>query len=124
MTYEFKFPDVGEGIAEGELVKWHVKEGDKIKKDEIIAEIETDKAIVQMPSPKEGTILKLNKIEGSKIKVGEVIAVIDEGSTAAQKPKEKPKSTSVVGVLEEAPEKEEAIIKKEQKEKKQVLAMP
>ncbi|MBS3108845.1 biotin/lipoyl-binding protein, partial [Candidatus Woesearchaeota archaeon] len=78
MNYEFKFPDVGEGIAEGEIVKWHVKEKDFVKKDQVIAEIETDKAIVQMPSPKEGVILRLNKPEGAKIKVGEILAVISD----------------------------------------------
>ena len=59
MAFEFKFPDVGEGITEGTIVKWKVKEGDNVKADQILAEIETDKAVVEIPSPKKGTILKL-----------------------------------------------------------------
>ena len=123
MNYEFKFPDVGEGIAEGEIVKWHVKEKDFVKKDQVIAEIETDKAIVQMPSPKEGVILRLNKPEGAKIKVGEILAVISDSKDSIQEQKEKPKSVSVVGELEENT-LENKIIKKETKDKKSVLATP
>lgn len=78
MTYEFKFPDVGEGIHEGELIKWLVKEGDRIKADQPIAEIETDKAVVEIPSPKEGFVLKLNWKPGDTVKVGEVLLVIGE----------------------------------------------
>ena len=78
MAFEFKFPDVGEGITEGTIVKWKVKQGDKVNSDQILAEVETDKAIVEIPSPKKGTILKLNHKEGDTINVGEVLAVIGE----------------------------------------------
>ncbi|MBI3027203.1 2-oxo acid dehydrogenase subunit E2 [Candidatus Woesearchaeota archaeon] len=78
MPYEFKFPDVGEGIHEGEIVKWLVKEGDKVKADQPLGEIETDKAIVEMPSPKSGAILKLHVAAGSIIHVGEVMVTILE----------------------------------------------
>ena len=60
MPFEFKFPDVGEGITEGELVKWRVKEGEKVKEDQVLAEVETDKAVVEIPSPKSGIISKLH----------------------------------------------------------------
>ena len=60
MTKEFRFPDVGEGITEGEIVKWRVKEGDTIEEDQTLADIETDKAIVEVPSPYAGTILRRN----------------------------------------------------------------
>jgi len=82
MAFEFRFPDVGEGIHEGELVKWLVKEGDTVKEDQPIAEIETDKAVVEIPSPKSGTILKLHFKEGETIRVGDVIAVIGEAGEA------------------------------------------
>ena len=59
MAFEFKFPDVGEGITEGEIVKWLVKEGDKVKENDIIVQIETDKAVVDIPSPKSGKIIKI-----------------------------------------------------------------
>ena len=78
MPYEFKFPDVGEGIHEGEIVKWLVREGDKIKADEPLGEIETDKAIVEMPSPKSGKILKIHVPAGGKIHVGETMVTIQE----------------------------------------------
>jgi len=83
MTTEFKFPDVGEGITEGTLLKWHVNEGDEIKTDQTIAEVETEKAVVELPSPVSGTVLKLNGKEGETIEVGKIIAVIGEkGETA------------------------------------------
>ena len=76
MPYEFKFPDVGEGIHEGELVKWQVKEGDAVNADQTLAEVETDKAVVEMPSPKKGTIAKLHFKEGDVITVGQVFVTI------------------------------------------------
>ena len=78
MPYEFKFPDVGEGIHEGEIVKWLVKEGDKVEADQPLGEIETDKAIVEMPSPKSGKILKIHVAAGGKIHVGETMVTIQE----------------------------------------------
>jgi pyruvate dehydrogenase E2 component (dihydrolipoamide acetyltransferase) len=82
MAKQFKFPDVGEGITEGEIVKWVVKEGDYIKEDQTLGEIETDKAIVEIPSPYEGTILKLHFKEKDIVKVGEVLVTIGEKGEA------------------------------------------
>ncbi len=76
MAVEFKFPDVGEGIAEGEIVKWLAKEGDIVKADDNIVQIETDKAVADLPAPVSGRILKINFKEGDKVKVGEVLCVI------------------------------------------------
>lgn len=73
MVYEFKFPDVGEGVNEGIIVSWKVNEGDFVAEDTILGEVETAKAIVEMPSPKTGTILKLHVPVGSKIKVGDTL---------------------------------------------------
>src|SRR3989338_4425404 len=82
MVYEFRFPDVGEGIHEGEIVKWFVKEGDKINADQPLWEIETDKAIVEMPSPKTGKILKLHVQAGGTIHVGEImVTILEEGES-------------------------------------------
>ena len=79
MAYEFRFPDVGQGITEGEIVKWSVKEGDSVKEDQVLVEIETDKAVVEVPSPKTGIILKRHTSkEGQKINVGDIIVVIGE----------------------------------------------
>ena len=54
MAYEFRFPDIGEGITEGELLAWKVKEGDIVAEDQTLAEMETDKAVVELPSPRAG----------------------------------------------------------------------
>ena len=84
MAKEFVFPDVGEGIHEGVLVKWLVKEGDKIEEHQNIAEIETDKAVVEIPSPYGGFVLKLNFKQGETVKVGQVLmAVGDKGEKYA-----------------------------------------
>ncbi|THE65739.1 2-oxo acid dehydrogenase subunit E2 [Salinadaptatus halalkaliphilus] len=72
MVREFELPDVGEGVAEGELVSWLVAEGDTVEEDQPIAEIETDKALVDIPSPVDGTVETLHYDEGDVIPVGEV----------------------------------------------------
>ena len=115
MPYEFKFPDVGEGIHEGEIVKWFVREGDKIKSDQPLGEIETDKAIVEMPSPKSGKIIKIHVPAGGIIHVGETMVTIleeheteddakkhFEGKKSEKKSGDIPYTGSVVGFVEEA----------------------
>jgi pyruvate dehydrogenase E2 component (dihydrolipoamide acetyltransferase) len=78
MAKEFRFPDVGEGITEGEIVRWLVKEGDEVQADQALAEIETDKAVVEMPSPYAGTVLKLHFKEKDLVKVGQALVTIGE----------------------------------------------
>ncbi|PJC37280.1 dienelactone hydrolase [Candidatus Peregrinibacteria bacterium CG_4_9_14_0_2_um_filter_53_11] len=78
MAVEFLFPDVGEGIHEGEIVRWLIKEGDEVKEDQAIIEVETAKAIVEIPSPKTGTILHTQGKDGETINVGDLLAVIGE----------------------------------------------
>jgi 2-oxoglutarate dehydrogenase complex dihydrolipoamide succinyltransferase (E2) component len=78
MVYEFRLPDVGEGVAEGEVVKWLVKEGAEVKENQPLVEIMTDKVNVEIPSPKKGTILKLMAKEGESVKVGQVLLVLGE----------------------------------------------
>ena len=85
MASEFRFPDVGEGIHEGILVKWRVREGETVKADQILAEVETDKAVVELPSPFTGTVLKLNFKEGDEIKVGQILVVIGGQGEQVQK---------------------------------------
>ena len=77
MVFEFKFPDVGEGIHEGKLVKWHVQEGDNVNHDQILCEVETDKAVVEIPSPKTSKILKLHGKEGEIIHVGDTLVTFE-----------------------------------------------
>lgn len=76
MAYDFKLPDVGEGIHEGEIVRWRVQLGEEVKEDQPLVEIETAKAIVELPSPKAGFILVMNGKEGEVIHVGDTIVVI------------------------------------------------
>ena len=112
MPKEFKFPDVGEGITEGEIVKWFVKEGDEVKEHQALGEIETDKAIVEMPSPYSGIVLKIAIKEGDTVKVGDILVVIGEKGEKLAEVKEEIKKepevkpAGVVGYLEEAPEEE------------------
>lgn len=74
---EFKLPDIGEGIAEGEIIKWLVKEGDIVKEDQPIFEVMTDKATVEIPCPTHGKISKILAKEGDIIPVGQVVIHID-----------------------------------------------
>lgn len=78
--YEFKFPDVGEGITEGKLVDWKIGVGDNIKIDQTICSVETDKAVVDIPSPVSGKVVELlNKVDDTLV-VGNVILTIDVGN--------------------------------------------
>ena len=80
MALEFKLPDVGEGVHEGEIVQWLVAEGDKVDEDQSIVEVMTDKATVEIPAPRAGVLLKRYAEEGDVVEVGSVILVIgDEG---------------------------------------------
>lgn len=85
MAKEFRFPDLGEGVAEGELVKWLVKVGDAVQEDQDVAEVETDKALVSIPSPIAGTVASLNFKEGDKVPVGAVLMTFQEGGEEAPK---------------------------------------
>jgi pyruvate dehydrogenase E2 component (dihydrolipoamide acetyltransferase) len=76
-TKEFKLPDVGEGVAEGELVSWLVEPGDTVTEDMPVAEVETDKALVEVPSPYNGTVKELLAEEGQMVPVGDVIITFD-----------------------------------------------
>jgi pyruvate dehydrogenase E2 component (dihydrolipoamide acetyltransferase) len=78
MRYEFRFPDVGEGISEGKIVDWLAKEGDFVEMDQPFVKVETDKAIVDLPAPKKGYLIKVLFEKGATIKVGDVIAVFGE----------------------------------------------
>jgi pyruvate dehydrogenase E2 component (dihydrolipoamide acetyltransferase) len=80
VVFEFRLPDVGEGVAEGEVVKWLVKEGAEVVENQALVEIMTDKVNVEIPSPKRGTILKLMAKEGEAVKVGQILLVIGDKS--------------------------------------------
>ena len=78
MAFDFYMPDIGEGVVEGEIVSWKVKEGDKVKLDQPLVEVMTDKATVELPSPRAGTIVKINFKDGDICPVGKVLVTIEE----------------------------------------------
>nr|WP_107724481.1 dihydrolipoamide acetyltransferase family protein [Desmospora activa] len=123
VAFEFKLPDVGEGIHEGEIVKFHVKEGDSINEDDVLAEVQTDKAVVEIPSPVTGTVKKLNAAEGEVIEVGSVLAVFDtgDGDAAEETATEEAKAEETPAPAEEKKEEAPAA---PAATGKQVLAMP
>ncbi len=87
MLYEFRLPDIGEGVAEGEVVRWLVKEGDTLQEDQPMVEVMTDKATVEIGSPRVGRVAKLMCAEGERCPVGKVLITIDvggEGGPAAR----------------------------------------
>jgi 2-oxoglutarate dehydrogenase complex dihydrolipoamide succinyltransferase (E2) component len=84
--YELKLPDIGEGVAEGEILKWLVKEGEVVKEDQSLVEVMTDKVNVQIPSPKDGKIARLLVKEGEVVKVGHGILLIEVEGNAQESP--------------------------------------
>lgn len=104
MPFYFKLPDLGEGIKEGEVVKWLVREGDLVAEHQVIMEVETDKAIVEVPSPKKGKVIKLDKAEGETVLVGEVMVTIETGEEETKAPPVVAKEEAVpTPTLEQAP---------------------
>lgn len=100
MSYEFKLPDLGEGITEAELRKWLVREGDAVSEHQGIAEVETDKAVVEVPSPRRGRVVRLHQAEGAIVRVGDtLITIAEEGEQLRD---ERPRSAGIVGTLPEA----------------------
>jgi pyruvate dehydrogenase E2 component (dihydrolipoamide acetyltransferase) len=77
MEFTLKLPDIGEGVAEGEILKWLVKEGETVKEDQSLVEVMTDKVNVQIPSPKDGTVARILVKEGEIVEVGRGILVIE-----------------------------------------------
>ncbi len=84
MAFEFRLPDIGEGMVEAEVVKWYVQEGDTIEEDQPMVELMTDKANVVIPSPRKGVVLKRFGREGEVVKVGSVLVVIGEPGEALE----------------------------------------
>lgn len=127
MAFEFKLPDIGEGIHEGEIVKWFVKPGDEVKEDDILLEVQNDKAVVEIPSPVDGKVLEIIVEEGTVSVVGDVLLTIDTGeeesSVTSEVPQQKTetvkeevvKTAQAVKQITESPQTEG---------KKNVIAMP
>jgi pyruvate dehydrogenase E2 component (dihydrolipoamide acetyltransferase) len=86
MVREFKLPDIGEGISEVELLQWYVQEGDVVREDQNLAEVETDKAVADLPSPHAGVIERLHHKPGDRIPVGSILVSFGEEEKPAVEP--------------------------------------
>jgi pyruvate dehydrogenase E2 component (dihydrolipoyllysine-residue acetyltransferase) len=86
MAYEFKLPDLGEGLTEGEVARWLVSEGQEVGEDDPLVEIQTDKTTVEIPSPAAGTVLRILVGEGDVAPVGAVLVVIGEEGEVSPEP--------------------------------------
>src|SRR5690625_933716 len=126
MAYEFKLPDLGEGIFEGEIVKWFVKEGDEVKEDDTLCEVQSDKAVVEIPSPVEGTVLKTHFGEGEVATVGDTLISLDvEGYEAPEEEAEEPVDVSSESEAEQQTDEVEKVTSEQQEDLgKRVIAMP
>jgi len=114
--FEFKLPDIGEGIAEAEIVQWHIKVGDEVKEDQQLADMMTDKATVEMESPVAGKVMELAGEVGDQIPIGSVLVVIEtegeESAGADETAADGERHDEVAladGLVEERPELEAAI---------------
>jgi len=86
MPREFKFPDIGEGITEAELLRWYVQEGDQVQENQNLAEIETDKAVADLPSPYTGTVSRLHYQPGDRFPVGAALVTFTDGEEEPARP--------------------------------------
>ncbi len=138
MKFEFQFPDIGEGITEGTLMKWLVKEGENIEEGQSVAEVETDKVTTEIPSPRTGVVSELKAEEGDVINVGDVFITIDTSGEVDEIDKKEEsvekkeiveeETAGVVGEViassEEIPPSTEEIVLSKKPEKVKVLATP
>ena len=90
MAYEFKLPDLGEGLTEGEIARWLVVEGQELAEDDPLVEIQTDKTTVEIPSPAAGRVARILVAEGDVVPVGTVLVVIGEDGPAPAEPAQEP----------------------------------
>jgi pyruvate dehydrogenase E2 component (dihydrolipoamide acetyltransferase) len=105
MPYEFRLPDLGEGIAEVELRRWLVKDGDRVAEHQPLLEVESDKAVVEVPAPHEGIVAGIHRREGEMVAVGEVLLTIAGEAEELPLPS---RPSGIVGVLPEAEDEERA----------------
>ncbi|WP_226015617.1 dihydrolipoamide acetyltransferase family protein [Novosphingobium sp. FKTRR1] len=120
-TYTFRLPDIGEGIAEAEIVAWHVKPGDRVEEDGRIADLMTDKATVEMESPVSGIVREVAGAEGDVIAIGSPLVVIEtddadelaeeavSAPAPADEPATSPEATPQPSEAVRAPERHEAV---------------
>jgi 2-oxoisovalerate dehydrogenase E2 component (dihydrolipoyl transacylase) len=108
--FEFKLPDIGEGIAEAEIVAWHVKVGDRVEEDQQLADMMTDKATVEMESPVAGTVLEVAGEVGDQIPIGSVLVVLETEAEAAAPAEETGRDTPLAdGMVDTSQAIEESV---------------
>lgn len=136
MAFEFRLPDIGEGIHEGEIVKWFVKAGDTVKEDDILCEVQNDKAVVEIPSPVDGKVEEVLVGEGTVAVVGDVLIRLDapgyedlklkgDDHAAAKAEAQVQPTAEATSTVEKVPVAEAAPVKEEVTDTtKRVIAMP
>jgi pyruvate dehydrogenase E2 component (dihydrolipoamide acetyltransferase) len=103
MVLEFEFPDTGEGVTEGKFLDWKIDEGDEVEEDQVIAEAETDKAVVEIPAPANGVVRKFRASPGDKVEVGQVILEMEtEENVETDESEEEPEEVEEEETSEEA----------------------
>lgn len=108
--FTFRLPDIGEGIAEAEIVAWHVKVGDRVEEDQQVADMMTDKATVEMESPVSGTVVELAGEVGDQVAIGAALIVVETDGDVAEAPEAAPVSEEVEAQIEaETPGVEEVV---------------
>lgn len=127
--FEFKLPDIGEGIHEGEIVKWFVKAGDTVKEDDILLEVQNDKAVVEIPSPVDGTVKEVKVDEGIVAVVGDVLITFDvEGEGSAPSEEEAPEQPKAADNAKDVQDTEQKVEDKPNEvqihKSERVIAMP
>lgn len=125
-VFEFKLPDIGEGIHEGEIVKWFVKAGDTVKEDDVLLEVQNDKAVVEIPAPVDGTVKEVKVSEGTVAVVGDVLITFDIEGDAPAGEEEAPEQPKAEEKTEDVKEdvKEDAPRDVQLHKSERVIAMP
>ena len=124
LAYVFRLPDIGEGIHEGEVVKWLVEEGQKINEDDILCEIQNDKSVVELPSPVTGTVEKILVAEGTVSVVGDALIQIDAPGYEQPESDEDDNGTAEVEAQVQATAEAGQSIEKEEAPKEEKAAAP
>ncbi|TQS75705.1 2-oxo acid dehydrogenase subunit E2 [Ornithinibacillus gellani] len=132
MAFVFKLPDIGEGIHEGEIVKWFVEEGQEVKEDDVLCEVQNDKAVVEIPSPVEGKVEKIFVEEGTVAVVGDKLISFDAEGYESEDDDEEEAEEQVeekASTEDKKPAKEQAASEQDKKEEthdenERVIAMP
>lgn len=116
MTTTFNLPDLGEGLTESEIVAWHVSEGDRVELNQILADVETAKAVVELPSPYEGVITRLHATEGEAVDVGAPLIEFDTGEEGSDEPEAMPEPADLARrVAEQAADESDGEQQEEEK---------